>query len=242
MEKPGDGIVPTLTPQVGEWIPGDLVERLLDDVSDIWTGAVVREARLEVGLYDIEFCDDHRLEHGVEACELRGRKMSGDFPEELWQRTGQYLSNKRDLCALEMLARTSHAVAKRELQTWWCSAYHYSFNRCSAKCNFKTVFNSAGVFAAAQELLRCRSEASASNSPLARLSWKERYIEHESLSKAKDKVFEADATNAACLDYRYGISGKKAASDLDGRIRYGRNARRGFYFDPRLGRMVTEDG
>merc|ERR1712100_394151 len=76
--------------QAPSWAAGDPVERLLDDISDIWAGAVVLHVRGE-GLFDISYADDGSVECGVEGSELRPRKVRLDMPAEMWQGVGSCL-------------------------------------------------------------------------------------------------------------------------------------------------------
>uniref|UniRef100_A0A6T0XTJ1 Uncharacterized protein n=1 Tax=Alexandrium monilatum TaxID=311494 RepID=A0A6T0XTJ1_9DINO len=213
------------------WAPGSLVERLLDDVSDIWAGATVLAAR-EGDLYDVQYADDQAVEHDVEGCELRKRTVELNMPADVWVRTGSCLSDKLDLCAVDCLARSPHTAAQRAQQAWWCVAFHQRFGRCSFQCEFSPMATAAYASAAAQQKATAKCLTSTGASRL----WKERYMARER-NNAPCSVEETDSVN----NYAYATSGKAVSySDMDGRLRYGRNNVADMYFDPRLGCLVAD--
>jgi len=213
------------------WQPGSPVERLLDEMSDIWMGAVVCSVR-SGDLYDIEYVDDGSRECEVEGCELRPRRTRLDLPSEVWERVGSCLHDKRDLCTFEALARMPCEAARQESQLWWCTSYHERFGRCSPRCCFERIVGAHGRIGAAKEVATCRSRAAEGLTNADKVPWKTRYIEQERLSDPDLKLLESYANSAATPgDTAYTVSGKK--------VTYG-NSLSGMYFDPRLGRMVRE--
>mmetsp|Transcript_34137 Transcript_34137/g.98286 ORF Transcript_34137/g.98286 Transcript_34137/m.98286 type:complete len:227 (+) Transcript_34137:104-784(+) len=213
------------------WPPGAMVERLLDDISDIWAGATVLAA-YEGGLYDVQYADDQTVELGVEASELRRRTVEMDLPTEVWVRAGCCLSDKLDLCALDCLVRSAHVAAQHAEQAWWCVAFHERFGRCGCQCKFAPIAVAAYASAAAQQeaTARCLRATGASQ------SWKERYCarERQNAPCALEEV--ESAKNCA-----FATSGKAVSyHNMDGRLRYGRNNVGDLFFDPRLGCMVAD--
>ncbi|CAE8710353.1 unnamed protein product [Polarella glacialis] len=232
------------------WAPGDLVERLLDDVSDIWSGAIIVKAsnrcllQSSIELYDITYADNGSLERDVEVEELRPRKVACDMPSEVWTFVGGCLGEKQDLVAFEALSRNPGTAAREKAHLWWCSVYHRRFGRCGPRCSFSFVSGAEGCAAAAQAVAICVATAILGQTPLDRLSWKARYQDQEVLTKP-DWNFGADSNGgtptAAPGDAAYSCSGKKATwMTMDGRLRYGSDAITGSFFDPRLGCMVRE--
>mmetsp|Transcript_75046 Transcript_75046/g.216949 ORF Transcript_75046/g.216949 Transcript_75046/m.216949 type:complete len:129 (-) Transcript_75046:66-452(-) len=72
---PGSGAV--VAASGSTWPPETPVERLLDDVSDIWVPALVLAHRPDGG-YDIRYCDErHTEEKNVQPFELRLRQAAG---------------------------------------------------------------------------------------------------------------------------------------------------------------------
>jgi len=224
------------------WAPGSLVERLLDDISDIWVGAVVVAAR-EGGLYDVEYPDDGSRERDGDGHELRPRNFRMDLPAEVWAYVGLCLYEKADLCAFEALARMPLAASRREAAVLWCTAYHERFSRCGPRCAFVRGSGPEGAAAAVRAIRGCVAAAELGLTPVDRLPWKARYADQERFAAPgwlHGPGSEAAAA-AAPGDAAYGVSGKRARYEhLDGRLRYGSNALSGWYFDPRLGRMVRE--
>mmetsp|Transcript_67458 Transcript_67458/g.208701 ORF Transcript_67458/g.208701 Transcript_67458/m.208701 type:complete len:249 (+) Transcript_67458:87-833(+) len=213
------------------WAPGALVERLLDDISDIWAGATVLAAR-EGDLYDVQYADDQAVERGVEACELRARTVELNLPADVWVRAGGCLGDKFDLCALDSLARSPHAAAQRAAQAWWCVAFHQRFGRCNWQCEFAPMATAAYASAAAQQEATIKCLRFTGSSAL----WKERYMareRHNTQGPAEETV--------AVKNCAYATSGKAVNySNMDGRLRYGRNNLADMYYDPRLGCMVAD--
>lgn len=196
---------------------GDVVERLLDDVSDIWSGAVVLAVH-PGGLYDVKYVDDHTVERSIEAVELRTRSQELNLPAEVWQQTGCYLNYREELCAFECLSRAAHVASQRAADGWWCAAYHTKFGQCGGACQFEG--NRRGT---------CVGPASEPR------SWKERFRAREhrgNLWEVEQAAWEnrAFSTTGQALQY----------SQVDGRLRYGQNSSNDQYFDPRLGCMVSD--
>lgn len=225
----------------GVWAPGSAVERLLDDVSDIWVGAVVISRHAVGDLYDIEYVDDASREYEVESHELRPRKLRFDLPAEVWTCIGSNLHDHHDICSFETISRMPCAVSQREAQTWWCTAYHEQFRRCGPRCAFAQRAGD-GIVATGVDVADCMAVAALGLTPVDRTPWKSRYIEQDRNSKSTwHPEAESAGGGAAPGDAAYGVSGRKSNHPhLDGRLQYGRNALRGMYFDPRLGRMVRE--
>lgn len=216
-------------PSAAIWAKGAPVERLLDDVSDIWIGAVI-QATCGDGIYDVQYLDDNSVEQGVQADELRTRRLDDSiFPDELWERAGSCLRSKEDLCAFQCIARGPRAAAVRWAEQWWCAAYHEAFGRCGAKCLYHRQENRVAGS------LSCAAPA-ASSSPKARGRWKERFIAKERL-----RITPAEPlVSSPCNRNIYAASGLVVQSALDGRLRFGAGGG-DQYFDPRLGTMVPDD-
>uniref|UniRef100_A0A7S4QB95 Uncharacterized protein n=1 Tax=Alexandrium monilatum TaxID=311494 RepID=A0A7S4QB95_9DINO len=223
-------------PPPRQWAPGSLVERLLDDVSDIWVGAVVLAAH-QGDIYDVEYPDDGSVERAVEGHELRRRNYRMDLPSEVWVYVAHCFYEKLDICAFEALARMPQAAAQRESKLLWCTAYHERFSRCGPRCTF---VRGSGAVASAKAIAGCVEAADLGLTPVDRMPWKARFAEQERFNTPSWRE-EAPADAVTPGDAAYGVSGKKVRhSHLDGRLRYGANALSGWYYDPRLGRMVRE--
>jgi len=218
------------------WARGSTVERLLDDMSNIWVGAIVLCAN-GGELYDVEYEADGSIEYGVEGCELRARSFRLDLPTEIWCRVGCYFYEKQDLCSLEVLARASCLASQQEAQGWWCTAYHQRFGRCGPRCAFKRVNGAAGAMAATKAVASCVVTAALGLTPIERQPWKSRFVQQERCSSSW-----YDDTRGPTQDSgAYGLSGHRISyGHMDGRLLYGQNALGGMYFDPRLGRMIRE--
>lgn len=213
------------------WKPGALVERLLDDVSDIWAGATVIASH-EGDLYDVKYADDQAIEHNVEASELRRRTVELNLPIDIWVRTGCCLSDKLDLCAVDRLARSPHAAAQHAEQAWWCVAFHQRFGRCGWQCEFAPMAAAAYTSAVDQQ----KATAKCFNSTGVSQAWKERYMARER-SNAPLNIEESEPVK----NHAYATSGKALNySSMDGRLRYGRNNLGDMFYDPRLGCMVMD--
>lgn len=220
-------------PPVVQWTPGDWVERLLDDISDIWTGAVVIAAH-GGDIYDVEYADDNSVERGVEGSELRARKTRLDLPAEVWECVGGCLLGKADLCTFETVARAACAATKREGQRWWCVTYHDRFGRCGPRCLFRRSDGKTNMKVSRETVAECFDTASLGQTVVDRTPWKERYKEQERLHAAS---LEYDRVESGPGDAAYSVSGKRVG---DARSRYADDTTVGWYFDPRLGRMVKE--
>lgn len=229
-----------------QWVPGDQVERLLDDVSDIWVGAVVlRQSSGRDELYDVQYVDNGSIEHDVELQELRPRKVRLDLPVEVWTAVGVCLHEKQDLSTFEALGRAAAAAMKQKAQVWWCTAYHERFGRCCGRCTFERGQPSSWK-ANGEIVTSCLAAAAQGLTPMDRLPWKTRFAEQEMRWKRLHRVHwqskaDEEESGAAPGDVAYGASGKKVNyQNLDGRLRYGNKAQNGMYFDPRLGHMVRD--
>lgn len=229
------------------WPPGSKVERLLDDVSDIWTRATVLASH-DGDLYDLEYLDDGTVECAVEGDELR-HIVGGasDFPDDLWEHAGCYLGSKEDLAAFERIARAPREAAVQCAQEWWCAAYHANFGRCTAACRFQAVLDESGWRLAAQEMARCSAVAAIDTKEkralrVAGWSWKARFQERDRLQRlAKQVQANANAAKSGAGDARYfTASGLKVQGNLDGLLRFG-GKRADHYFDPRLGFQVSSE-
>lgn len=196
---------------------GDIVERLLDDVSDIWSGGVILAAH-PGGLYDVKYVDDHTVERSIEAMELRVRSQELNLPAEVWEQTGCYLHDQEELCAFECLSRAARVAAQRSADGWWRTAYHTKFGQCGGACQFEGTRRGTCVGPASEPR-----------------SWKERFRarEHRSvLWEVEEATWDnrAFSTTGQALQY----------SQIDGRLRYGQNSSNDQHFDPRLGCMVSD--
>eukprot|EP00929_Paragymnodinium_shiwhaense_P103495 TRINITY_DN6703_c0_g1_i2.p1 TRINITY_DN6703_c0_g1~~TRINITY_DN6703_c0_g1_i2.p1 ORF type:complete len:155 (-),score=16.24 TRINITY_DN6703_c0_g1_i2:573-1037(-) len=131
------------------WAVGDQVERLLDDMTDIWMGAVIvaahEQGRSGSVEYDIRYADDGALEKNVESSELRRRTAPLDLPAEVWELTGACLLDKMDLCNFEAISRAPSVATTRHGSLWWCTAFHARFGRCGARCPHVRVEGAIGV-------------------------------------------------------------------------------------------------
>jgi len=208
---------------------GDMVERLLDDVSDIWSGAVILIAH-PGDLYDVEYVDDHTVERNIEAVELRARTQELNMPAEVWEQTGCYLQDREDLCAFECLARAAQVAAKRSADGWWRAAYHSKFGRCGGACDFKGESSEGSAPGKRMSpKLKCVVPASGPR------SWKERFRARDHRSapwEGEEAAWDnrAFTTTGQVLHY----------TQIDGRLRYGQTSSNDRYFDPRLGCMVSD--
>jgi len=221
-----------------QWTGGSTVERLLDDVSNIWVGAIV-VCGYEGELYDVEYEADGSTEYGVEGCELRARSFRLDLPSEVWACVGCYFSEKHDLCSFEAVARAPFLASQQEAQGWWCTAYHQRFGRCGPRCAFKRVIGAAGAMDAMRAVASCAFTAALGQTPAERLPWKARFVQQERCSS--NWYDDTRLSTAAPGDGAFRLSGHRISySHLDGRLQYGETALSGMYFDPRLGHMIRE--
>lgn len=172
------------------WAAGCEVERILDDVSNIWIGAVVEAAR-ENDSYCIRYTDNGSLEDGVESWELRARTPCIDIPAEAWACIGACLSESSTLCALEAVATLPFQVSRRETQSWWCTAYHLLFGKCGCTCTYERNSGLGGTERARLAIADCLALRSVEVSGLMmRRPWKERFAERsveESTREATDR-------------------------------------------------------
>jgi len=230
---------PPSSPQVPCWPVGALVERLLDDISDIWVGAEVLRCN-DDGLYDVTYSDNGSVERKVDGSEIRARKARLDLPPEVWTGIGQCFFQKRDLATFETITRSTRAVSLGEKQRWWCRAYHERFGRCGPRCSFERVKGPEGSAAASRAMLLCLAVGTTGRTQVDKKLWKTRYMDQERLIDPV-QLLETPGASAAPGDAAYGVSGRRARhANLDGRLRYGHNAHVGMYFDPRLGHMVRD--
>lgn len=224
------------------WRPGDLVERLLDDVSDIWAGAMVMGSSAG-GLFSVRYEDNGSVEEEVEGQELRTRKMRLNLPVEAWVYIGGCLFEKTDLCAFETITPGAREAQRWRGQGWWCIAYHERFGRCGPRCSFERVTareRCCSGQATAQIVRACGKEAELGLTAADRKPWKERYAEQERLSNPG--MLDTGSPKSAPGDAAYAEMGLPASggySSSGRKVVYG-DALAGWFFDPRLGRMVRE--
>lgn len=214
------------------WTVGEPVERLLDDISDIWAGAVIAAVQI-AGSYDISYVDDGSVELGVEGCELRPRKARLDMPAEVWESVGGCLCECRDLCTFEQIAVASCHAMQQNVNYWWCTAFHERFGRCGARCRFDRVGGAFGAKAGTTTVKQCFTDSTLGQTALDRTPWKTRFVEHQRLLDSAHRVSE-NVDKHLPGDKAYSVSGQKV-SHADVNV-----SNIGFFFDPRLGRMVRE--
>lgn len=210
---------------LSQWRPGMQVDRLLDDVSDIWAGAVVRACH-PGDLYDIVYLEDDILERDVEGDELRRRYVECDLPEEVWIRLGHYFDEPLTLCALESVAQQPGIAASQAAPAWWSAAYHHRFGRCGDACGF------------AKGAPACRMR-------IGLQPWKERYRDRAAPLREERAIGSPSAASGP-QDMMYmkvhGRSSESNSRKLDGRLRFGADAGKETYYDPRHGCQVSYDG
>merc|ERR1719215_2453988 len=165
------------------WRVGDQVERLLDDISDIWAAAVVC-ATCEPGLYDVRYIDNGSIEQGVESSEMRSRRTHVHLPDDVWERASAFSGNHGTLCAVEGLARGPRLAAVGQADVIWCAAYHYRFDRCSDVCCYERLNGLAGILSARRAVETCvaAEETISAPSPTGKRrsckqTWKQKYME-----------------------------------------------------------------
>eukprot|EP00440_Ansanella_granifera_P014998 gb/GFBE01016302.1/.p1 GENE.gb/GFBE01016302.1/~~gb/GFBE01016302.1/.p1 ORF type:complete len:324 (+),score=63.67 gb/GFBE01016302.1/:1-972(+) len=230
--------------RIQRWSLGDPVERLLDDVSDIWAGATVVAVHAGDGdgpeLYDVAYADNGSVEHEVEGQELRARKVRLDLPSEIWESVGACFFEKQDIASFEALSRNPAAAVREKASLWWSVAYHERFGRCGPRCAFERALVAEGSQAAVKAVADCVVASALGLTQMERMPWKARYQELEKLTK--DNLWgECPPSPSSPGDAAYSVSGKKVShGNSDGRLRYGDNALSGVFFDPRLGHMVRE--
>lgn len=210
---------------VHRWLLGADVERLMDDMSDIWLGARV-VGLSDGGLYSVEYADDGTIEHEVEGSELRPRKRRWDVPVEVWVCLGSCMSGKEELASFEAIGRLPRAASVSESQMWWCASYHDRFGRCGPRCGF--VVGAAGRASLNDVVRRCAQAAAEGWTTADRKPWKERYLEQERLDSSRRSP---EQRRGSLGDSAYAFNGKK--------VDYS-NPMQGWFFDPRLGKMVKE--
>eukprot|EP00928_Gymnodinium_smaydae_P006674 TRINITY_DN12378_c0_g1_i1.p1 TRINITY_DN12378_c0_g1~~TRINITY_DN12378_c0_g1_i1.p1 ORF type:complete len:236 (-),score=35.44 TRINITY_DN12378_c0_g1_i1:94-801(-) len=197
------------------WSVGSEVERLLDDVSDIWIAAVVEVVHAS-GSYDIRYVDDGIVEENVEVDELRSRTPTIDLPPEAWACIAASLQDIQSVCALESVAVVPSKAAKSESQSWWCSAYHLEFGRCGSVCSYERNFCPEGREAARLAIANCLALRSVELSgQMMRRPWKQRYADR-SVRRSK----EEDAARGHAL-----LIPQKKQQPMRIRILDGRHAR-----------------
>jgi len=217
------------------WAPGDLVERLLDDISDIWVGATVVAFRGHDTegneLYDVAYCDNGSIEQDVEGQDLRPRNLQLDMLPEVWECVGGCFREKQDLAALESLARNAQVASRKNASSWWSTAYHHRFGRCSPRCCFDRVDGAEGSRMAETAIADCVAAAELGLTPPERLSWKVRYQDLQKLNEGDALCLDCPDSPTAPGDAAYSVSGKK--------VSFG-SSLGNMFFDPRLGHMVRE--
>mmetsp|Transcript_13088 Transcript_13088/g.24088 ORF Transcript_13088/g.24088 Transcript_13088/m.24088 type:complete len:299 (-) Transcript_13088:134-1030(-) len=211
-----------------QWKLGAAVERLLDDISNIWLGAEVIAVH-DGDSYDICFVDDGSKEYDVEGCELRARKVRLEMPIEVWESVGSCLHDKQDLCTFQALARTPATASDRQACAWWCTSYHHRFGRCGPRCGFERIAGAEGAVMASRAVAACADAAAQGVSPADKVPWKARYVAQERLSDPR--LLPEYTATLEPGDVFYGVSGKKVSYN---------SPLKGMFFDPRLGRMVRE--
>jgi len=212
----------------GHWCVGACVERLLDDVSDIWAGATV--VGIDAGgLYSVAYADDGSVEHQVDGYELRPRKSRLEFPVEVWERIGSCMDGKLELTSFEVIVRRAREAAQEEAKVWWCSAYHDRFGICGPRCKFKRLAGRMGLVLLGETSRQCSKAAAQGLTSVDRKPWKERYSEQERFdiaSKNPQKNIKGTPGDSA-----YALCGRKVNL---------KNPTEGMFYDPRLGKMVRE--
>lgn len=224
---------------VSAWQPGDLVDRLVDDMGDIWTGAIIR-ATYPGDLYDIEYEDTDAVEQGVEGAELRRRQPAFLLDAEFWARTCEYICDGRTLSAVEQVERSARSAVVFEASTLWSVCYHCMLGKCGTRCALQSSvssFEPAQVSRVAAECVRVAADPLQSPLSRQRRPWKERYAER--YMDLQSELVREEHMMLSCEPFSLGGSPQ---SMLDGRLRFGADALRGSAFDPMLGRMVAEDG
>jgi len=175
------------------------------------------------------------VESGVEGCELRGRFVQLDLPEEVWARLGYFCGEAQTLCALESLVKLPRAAALGEASRWWSAVFHYNFGRCGDAC----AFDSNAVTKHTTPLMGGLKDVR---------KWKARYSDRMSPSRdRRDGAAAQLSPSSAAEDEMYArVHGSPSNSSklqkLDGRLRFGRDAGKDNYYDPRHGCQVSNDG
>lgn len=222
------------------WPVNAQVERLLDDVSDIWIGAIITVA-YPGDVYDITYIDDGTLETDVDGCELRGRSLS--LPGDIWSRTCSFLSDPMVLCFVEESSTEARRTLVEYAEELWCVAYHCRFGRCGPLCPLpnKPHNNPADVGLAAQVAVDCAAKvADPWRAERQKRPWKVKFAERHQDDKKRALELECPALAAQLV--AGDDDGSPTGAFIDDRMRFGRNALRGMYFDQVLGQMVREDG
>jgi len=216
-------------PYAPHWRPGELVERLLDDISDIWAGASV-VAVTPTG-YSVQYDDDGKLEHDVDGEELRPRQACLDLPVDVWISIGTCMDTAEDLCSFEAITQASCQALRRHSQTWWCCAYHYRFGRCGPRCAFEKVVSVEARRLMSVAINQCFLTAAEGLTTMDRKPWKERFVEQEKLFRSQQRVAPSLGPSDAAAYGAYTLSGKRIGL---------RSPQVGLFYDGRLGRMVRE--
>eukprot|EP00929_Paragymnodinium_shiwhaense_P025893 TRINITY_DN15549_c0_g1_i3.p1 TRINITY_DN15549_c0_g1~~TRINITY_DN15549_c0_g1_i3.p1 ORF type:complete len:357 (+),score=98.49 TRINITY_DN15549_c0_g1_i3:102-1172(+) len=190
------------------WLPGEEVERLLDDITDIWLGAEIVSVR-DDGMYDIKYVDNGSVETAVEECELRRRKFRLDFPAEVWEHMGACLHQKLDLCGFEVVARATSAASQRKGENWWCAAYHERFGRCGPRCSFARLEGEAGAEAFRTVVASCQAASSSLSLSAEKVTWKARYIDQEQHMTPAVSL-EEDCIMSSRAESTFSPAGKRA--------------------------------
>eukprot|EP00929_Paragymnodinium_shiwhaense_P103970 TRINITY_DN67884_c0_g1_i1.p1 TRINITY_DN67884_c0_g1~~TRINITY_DN67884_c0_g1_i1.p1 ORF type:complete len:370 (-),score=56.29 TRINITY_DN67884_c0_g1_i1:105-1166(-) len=224
------------------WHVGALVERVIDDVSDIWTGAVV--TAVDGDCYDIQYADTSATERGVEEDELRDRSPQMLFTAEMWSLTVACVRDAQTLCALECVETGARGASVRAARDVWSVAYHCKFGSCGTRCTLHHA-DEDGVDVdlakqAAPECARVAEDPDLSPLSSQRLPWKEKYAKRHLdglFAKRRDELLLAGYMD----DTETSLS-PAGSPQLDGRLLFGRNALKGQVYDGMLGRMIAEDG
>lgn len=230
------------------WQPGALVDKLVDDFSGIWTGAVVQAVR-PGNIYDILYVDTGVMEKHVDGEELRSRQTPFQLGYEFWEITSRFVGDGLLLCALEQVEKASRSAISHHVQALWSVLYHCNFGPCGTRCELQRT-ESLDVARAARIAPECaRIAADSALSPLRRqrMPWKERYAERYMDTRLHGQDEDTSAfMSPSGGGQHFGVSGGfiRCCRDenLDGRLRFGQNALRGSVYDAILGRMVSEDG
>jgi len=215
--------------QTPQWRPGELVERLLDDISDIWAGASV-VASTPTG-YLVRYDDDGSLEHDVDGQELRPRQACLDLPVDVWISIGTCMDTAEDLCSFEVITLASCQAMRRHSQTWWCCAYHHRFGRCGPRCTFEKVVSMEARRAMSVAIQKCLLTAAEGLTTMDRKPWKDRFVEQEKLFRSQQRVAPSLGPSDAAAYGAYTVSGQRIGQ---------KTPHAGFFYDGRLGRMVRD--
>eukprot|EP00930_Biecheleria_cincta_P098989 TRINITY_DN90644_c0_g1_i1.p1 TRINITY_DN90644_c0_g1~~TRINITY_DN90644_c0_g1_i1.p1 ORF type:complete len:191 (+),score=31.99 TRINITY_DN90644_c0_g1_i1:91-663(+) len=116
------------TADIIPWRTGALVDRLVDDLADMWLGAVIQTVH-PGHVYDIVYADTGILEKFVEGDELRGRQVPFQLGQEFWEHVVNFAGMGVLLCAVQQVERAAHRAVTRNDQVLWSILYHFNFGR-----------------------------------------------------------------------------------------------------------------